>query len=116
MTSSSPTVPRRPLLALLAFLAFISFTPGRVGRAHADRAIGFQIAAALTALVGVIARAGGLELIGASIVVAAVLLLGLYQVFMRAGSQDTPSGPGTAPPPTLRSGATGGDSTRTSPA
>ncbi|WP_216329613.1 MFS transporter [Deinococcus aestuarii] len=77
------------------FASLISLTPGRVGRAHADSAIGFQIASAglggatLTALVGVIARAGGLELIGVCIVVAAVLLLALYEVFIRVGSGTT---------------------------
>jgi fucose permease len=73
------------------FASMISLTPGRVGRAHADSAIGFQIAAAalggaaLTALVGVAARTGGLEVIGAAIAIFAVLLLVLFEAFMRAG-------------------------------
>lgn len=73
------------------FASLISLTPGRVGQAHADSAIGFQVAAAglggaaLTALVGVLSRWGGLELIGASVAGLAALLLALYEVFMRVG-------------------------------
>jgi len=76
------------------FASLISLTPRRVGAAHANSAIGFQIAAAslgaaaLTALIGVIARAGGLELIGVCIAVAAALLLALYEAFVRAGSEE----------------------------
>lgn len=83
------------------FASLISLTPGRVGQAHADSAIGFQIAAAglggaaLTALVGVLSRWGGLELIGASIAVLAALLLALYEVLMRVGG-------GGAAPGTVR--------------
>jgi len=68
------------------FASLISLTPARVGAAHADSAIGFQIAAAglggasLTALVGVAARALGLWVVGASVLVFALLLLGLYEV------------------------------------
>ncbi|MBB5235926.1 fucose permease [Deinococcus budaensis] len=75
------------------FASLISLTPGRVGAAHANSAIGFQVAAAalggaaLTALTGVIARAGGLELIGLCIVVAAALLLALYEAFVRTGGE-----------------------------
>lgn len=78
------------------FASLISLTPGRVGQAHADSAIGFQVAAAalgaaaLTALVGVIARTGGLERIGLCIVVASVLLLALYEAFVRAGQTSAP--------------------------
>ncbi|MCP2014579.1 fucose permease [Deinococcus sp. HSC-46F16] len=77
------------------FASLISLTPGRVGQAHADSAIGFQVAAAglggaaLTALVGVLSRWGGLELIGASVTVLAALLLALYEVFMRVGGGET---------------------------
>ena len=72
------------------FASLISLTPTRVGRAHADSAIGFQIAAAglggavLTGLVGVVARALGLWVIGASILVFALVLLALYEVLLRA--------------------------------
>lgn len=72
------------------FASLISLTPERVGREHADTAIGFQVASAalgaavLTALVGVVARRGGLELIGGSVVLAALLLLALYEGFVRS--------------------------------
>ncbi len=72
------------------FASLISLTPARVGDAHANSAIGFQVAAAglggaaLTALVGVVARVGGLETIGACIAAACVLLLTLYEAFVRA--------------------------------
>jgi fucose permease len=74
------------------FASLISLTPGRVGRAHAASAIGFQIAAAalggaaLTALVGIAARSGGLEVIGAAIAIFAALLLVLFEGFMHLGS------------------------------
>ncbi len=72
------------------FASLISLTPARVGPAHADSAIGFQIAAAglggavLTGFVGVMARSLGLWVIGASIVVFALLLLGLYETLLRS--------------------------------
>lgn len=73
------------------FASLISLTPGRVGTAHANSAIGFQIAAAglggaaLTALIGVLTRAAGLEVIGLCLVTAAVLLLLCYEAFVRGG-------------------------------
>ncbi|KQS78828.1 MFS transporter [Rhizobium sp. Leaf384] len=69
------------------FASLISLTPDRVGRAHADSAIGFQIAAAglggavLTSVVGVLTRTLGLEVIGAALFVAALLLFFLYLGF-----------------------------------
>ncbi|MGD9617465.1 MAG: sugar MFS transporter [Alphaproteobacteria bacterium] len=74
------------------FASLISLTPARVGREHANSAIGFQIAAAglggaaLTALTGVLARSFGLEVVGLAIFIAAVLLLVLYEGFIRAGN------------------------------
>lgn len=71
------------------FASLVSLTPRRVGLEHADNSIGFQIAAAglggaaLVALVGVVAGTVGLEAIGAAIVALAVLLLALYEGFMR---------------------------------
>lgn len=73
------------------FATLISLTPGRVGRHHANSAIGFQVAAAalgaatLTGLAGVLARTFGLEVIGAALFVAAVLLLLFYEAFMHFG-------------------------------
>ena len=75
------------------FASLISLTPRRVGPEHADSAIGFQIAAAglggavHTALVGVIAGSVGLEIIGVAVVTYAVLLLVLYEMFMRLGQR-----------------------------
>jgi len=68
------------------FASLIVLTPRWVGHAHADNAIGFQIAAAglgaasLTAAVGVVAEAAGLATIGASVLVLTLALLVLYQV------------------------------------
>jgi fucose permease len=68
------------------FASLIILTPRWVGRAHADNAIGFQIAAAglggatLTATVGIVAEAAGLATIGVSVLVITVALLMLYQV------------------------------------
>lgn len=73
------------------FASLISLTPGRVGREHADNAIGFQIAAAglggasLTALVGVVAASAGLGTIGIAIVALTVLLFVFHEVFTRLG-------------------------------
>jgi fucose permease len=75
------------------FASLIRLTPERVGMGHADSAIGFQIAAAglggavLTGLIGLLAGAFGLEVIGGAIFVAAVALLVLYEALVR-----TPSG------------------------
>lgn len=71
------------------FASLISLTPARVGQTHADSAIGFQIAAAglggavLTGLVGVLARSLGLWVIGASLLLFALLLLVLYELLLR---------------------------------
>lgn len=80
------------------FASLISLTPGRVGRDHADSAIGFQIAAsalgaaASVGVAGVIARGVGLEAIGAAIMVLAALLLALYEMFVRLGAARLPVG------------------------
>lgn len=71
------------------FASLISLTPARVGKAHADSAIGFQIAAAglggavLTALVGFLADSIGLEVIGGAVFVLTLLLLVFYEGFVR---------------------------------
>lgn len=78
------------------FASLISLTPRRVGTAHADSAIGFQVAAAalggavLTALAGLAARSAGLEVIGAAIVLYGVVLLVLYELLMGAGRRSEP--------------------------
>lgn len=77
------------------FASLISLTPARVGRAHSDNAIGFQIAAAglggalLTGVVGVVAGSVGLEVIGVSIVALTVALFVLYESLVRAGNRDS---------------------------
>jgi fucose permease len=71
------------------FASLVSLTPSRVGLAHADSAIGFQIAAAslggaaLTAVTGALADAFGLEVIGLAILVFTLILLALYEGFTR---------------------------------
>ena len=71
------------------FASLISLTPGRVGRDHADSAIGFQIAAAglggavVTAALGLLADEVGLDVIGVAIFATTLLLLAAYEGFMR---------------------------------
>lgn len=71
------------------FASLISLTPERVGREHADNAIGFQIASAglggagLTAAVGLASRSLGLEVVGATVLGMSVLLFVLYQALTR---------------------------------
>lgn len=75
------------------FASLISLTPARVGAEHADSAIGFQIAAAglggaaLTGLIGLLTRPFGLEVIGASIFAATLVLLASYEWMMRRARQ-----------------------------
>ena len=67
------------------FPSLISVTPGRAGAHHAPNAIGFQVSAAslggalLPALAGVLAEYLGLDVIGAALVVASLVMLVLYQ-------------------------------------
>jgi fucose permease len=78
------------------FASLISLTPARVGVAHADSAIGFQIAAAglggavLTGLVGIAARSLGLWVVGASLLLFALLLLGLFETLLRVKVEAPP--------------------------
>jgi predicted MFS family arabinose efflux permease len=73
------------------FASLIVLTPRWVGQAHADNAIGFQIAAAglggatLTATVGYVADAAGLATIGVSVRRHHAALLGLFQVLAWRG-------------------------------
>lgn len=72
------------------FASLISLTPARVGKEHADNAIGFQIASAglggagLTAAVGVASRTYGLEVVGATVLGMSVLLFVLFQALTRS--------------------------------
>lgn len=73
------------------FASLISLTPQRVGREHAENAIGFQISSAglggasLTALVGVIATSVGLEAIPVAIVVLTLALFALFGALATTG-------------------------------
>ena len=68
----------------------IALTPGRMGQAHAANAVGFQVAAAVlggTALVsgfGQIADRLGLEAFGPYLLVAALLLSGVFLILEHA--------------------------------
>jgi fucose permease len=74
------------------FATLISLTPARVGAAHADSAIGFQVASAalgaavLTGVTGLLAASYGLEAIGPTLLTATLVLLVLYETFMRRRS------------------------------
>jgi fucose permease len=70
------------------FPTLIATTPVRLGDAHTANGVGFQIAAAvlgqslLPAVLGVLARNLGLEIVGPSLLTATILLLALYEVLM----------------------------------
>ena len=87
------------MLLAPVFATLIGLTPARVGAGHADSAIGFQIAAAglggaaLTAGVGVLAHALGLEAVGAALVALALLLLALHEALARTGTAPAPATP-----------------------
>ncbi|ACY13851.1 major facilitator superfamily MFS_1 [Haliangium ochraceum DSM 14365] len=87
------------------FATLIRLTPARVGAAHADNAIGFQIASAalggasLTALVGVVADALGLEAIGVAFVVCTVVLFGHFEVLVRANPSSADDAPAVSREP-----------------
>jgi len=72
------------------FPSLISATPLRLGEEHVANGVGFQVAAAvlgaslLPSLIGVLAGAIGLEVIGPALLVAAFLLLGLFEALMSA--------------------------------
>ncbi|MGA9770199.1 MAG: MFS transporter [Blastocatellia bacterium] len=67
------------------FPSLIASTPARTGHAHTSSAIGFQISAAvlgqslLPGFVGVLAYRLGLEIVGPVLLIAALLLLALYE-------------------------------------
>lgn len=75
------------------FASLISLTPQRVGAAHADSAIGFQVAAAalggaaVTAAIGSLAQRFGLEVIGLAVLLASLALLALSEAFLRMGGE-----------------------------
>jgi fucose permease len=72
------------------FPSLIATTPERLGAAHTANGVGFQIAAAalgqslLPALVGVLAGRLGLEVLGPSLLAAAVVLFAVHEAIVRA--------------------------------
>jgi fucose permease len=70
------------------FPSLIATTPGRLGETHTANGVGLQIAAAvlgqslLPSSVGMLASHLGLELIGPSLLTAALLLLALYEALL----------------------------------
>jgi len=70
------------------FPLLMSATPGYLGARHAANGVGFQVAAAslggalLPGLVGVLARASGLEVLGPSLFIAALIMAGLYELLV----------------------------------
>lgn len=76
------------LAAAPIFPSLIATTPRRLGAGHTANGIGFQIAAAvlgqslLPGLVGVLAGKFTLEIVGLALLIAALLLLALYEALM----------------------------------
>lgn len=70
------------------FPLLMSATPGYLGPRHAANGVGFQVAAAslggalLPSLIGVLARANGLEVLGPCLFVAALIMTGLYELLL----------------------------------
>ena len=71
------------------FPTLISVTPRRVGEAYAAHAVGFQIASAaigvatLPALVGLLSRWFGLEVLCVELLAASLVLLALHECVVR---------------------------------
>jgi len=83
------------------FPLLMSATPGYLGARHAANGVGFQVAAAslgaalLPSLVGVLARANGLEVLGPSLFVAALIMAALYELLVwrvPASARETEAG------------------------
>ncbi len=74
------------------FPMLISATPGYLGQRHAANGVGLQVAAAslggalLPSLVGVLARARGLEVLGPSLLVGALLMAALFELLVRSAA------------------------------
>jgi fucose permease len=75
------------------FPSMIATTPGRLGEAHTANVVGFQIAAAmrgaslLPSLIGVLADHFSLEIVAPALLMAAMLLLGIYEMLTAASPQ-----------------------------
>jgi fucose permease len=70
------------------FPLLISATPGYLGPQHANNGVGFQVAVAslggalLPSLIGVLARARGLEVLGPFLFVAALIMTALFELLV----------------------------------
>jgi fucose permease len=70
------------------FPLLISATPGYLGPRHANNGVGFQVAAAslggalLPSLIGVLARARGLEVLGPFLFIAALVMTALFELLV----------------------------------
>jgi fucose permease len=75
------------------FPSLMSDTPRRVGPTHAANAIGFQVAAAalgqasLPALVGYLARAHGLGIVGPSLLAGALVVVFLHETMVASSAR-----------------------------
>ncbi len=82
------------LASAAVFPSLIATTPERLGEAHTANGVGFQIAAAvlgqslLPAIVGLLAGRFGLEIVGPSLLAAAVLLLILFETLIAASPRE----------------------------
>jgi fucose permease len=90
------------------FPTLIATTPARLGDAHTANGVGFQIAAAVLgqslvpAILGVLARTLSLEIVGPSLLGAAILLLALYEVLMTTSGKYLRRVESTVTTPALR--------------
>lgn len=79
------------------FPSLIATTPERLGDAHTSNAVGLQIAAAVLGqsgvpgLVGILAHTFGLEIVGPSLFITALLLLLVYEAMIFLGRKTVPS-------------------------
>ncbi len=98
------------LSAAPVFPTLIATTPTRLGDVHTANGIGFQIAAAVLgqslvpALLGIQARNLGLEIVGPSLVIATILLLGLYEALMATRGKQMPRVKRSVMPAALKPG------------
>ena len=75
------------------FPALIALTPERLGGRHAANAVGYEVGAAgvgvaiMPGLIGVIAEQFGLDSIGPSLIIIALMLFGLNELLTRSGNQ-----------------------------
>lgn len=79
------------------FPALIALTPERLGERHATNAVGFQVGAAgvgvalMPGLIGIIAEQFGVQMIGPSLVVIAIIMIVLHELLVRSGNEPHPT-------------------------